>query len=160
MNDTGSDEDREHAISDFTRAGRESSRLSVMFRHALASRLGLTVTDMECLDFLMDTGSATAGQLAEQTNLTTGAITSMIRRLEQAGYVTSHRDPADRRRVVVTLVPEKLDHGRQLYASFADDGQQMINGYTTQELQFLVRHYDRMSKIYLAQLNKISTDAP
>src|SRR5262249_41986658 len=115
MNDTGSDEEREHAISAFTRAGRESSRLAVMFRHALASRLGLTVTDMECVDFLTDTGSATAGQIAERTNLTTGAITSMIRRLEQAGYVTSHRDPADRRRVVVTLAPEKLDHGRQLY---------------------------------------------
>jgi MarR family transcriptional regulator, organic hydroperoxide resistance regulator len=158
MNDTGSDEERERAIDDFTRAGRQSSRLSVMFRHAIASKLGLTVTDMECLDFLTDTGSATAGQLADQTNLTTGAITSMIRRLEQAGYVTSRRDPADRRRVIVTLMPEKLDQGRRLYASFAEDGQRMINDYSTRQLQFLARHYDRMTEIYLAQLQKIRTD--
>jgi DNA-binding MarR family transcriptional regulator len=108
----------------------------------------------------MDTRSATAGQLAEQTNLTTGAITSMIRRLEQAGYVTSQRDPADRRRVIVTLVPEKLDQGRRLYAAFAEDGRRMINDYSTGQLQFLARHYDRMSEIYLAQLQKVRADAP
>ena len=129
--------DREEALAEFMRAGRESSRLSVLFRHALAAKLGLTVTDMECLDFLMDTGSATAGQLAEQTNLTTGAITSMIRRLEQAGYVTSGRDPADRRRVVVTPVPASLDDGRALFASFGQRVGRLVGEYSTAELRLL-----------------------
>jgi MarR family transcriptional regulator, organic hydroperoxide resistance regulator len=155
MNDAGSQQDRDRAIGDFGRAGRESSRLSVMFRHAIAGRLGLTVTDMECVDFLMDTGSATAGQLAEQTNLTTGAITSMIRRLEQAGYVTAQRDPADRRRVIVTLVPAKLGQGRHLYTAYLEASQRLLDDYDTQELQFLARHYDRMSAIYLAQLKTL-----
>jgi MarR family transcriptional regulator, organic hydroperoxide resistance regulator len=160
MNIAGNDDARERAIGHVMRAGRDSSRLSVMFRHAIASKLGLTVTDMECLDFLMDTGSATAGQLADRTNLTTGAITSMIRRLEQAGHVTSRRDPDDRRRVIVTIVPEKLDQGRRLYAAFAEDGQRMIDGYSTRQLEFLARHYDRMSEIYLTQLQRIRTVAP
>jgi DNA-binding MarR family transcriptional regulator len=132
------------------RAGRESSRLSVMFRHAIAARMGLTVTDMECLDFLMDAGWATAGQLAEQTNLTTGAITSMIRRLERAGYVTSGRDPGDRRRVIVTPVPEQLEQGRDLYAAFGEKLLRLVEGYSTEELDLLTRHYDQMSAIYRA----------
>jgi DNA-binding MarR family transcriptional regulator len=151
--------DREHAVAEFMRAGRESSRLSVMFRHVLAARLGMTVTDMECLDFLMDTGSATAGQLAERTNLTTGAITSMIRRLERAGYVTFDRDPADRRRVVVTLVPERLDQARELYASFGEESQRLVSTYSTDELGLLVEHYDRMSAIFRSQLADLRTDA-
>jgi DNA-binding MarR family transcriptional regulator len=154
MSDT-SEADRDKAIADFMRAGRESSRLSVMFRHALAARLGITVTDMECLDFLMDTGSATAGQLAEQTNLTTGAITSMVRRLERAGYVTAERDPADRRRVIVTLVPERLDQARDLYASFGAHANNLAGDYDTPELHLLARHYDRMSAIYRAQLTDL-----
>ena len=94
---------RASAIADLMRAGRETSRLSMVFRYAIAERLGLTVSDLECLDYLADVGSATAGQVAERTNLTTGAVTSMLRRLQQAGYVTAERDPADRRRVTVTL---------------------------------------------------------
>ncbi|HET6483242.1 MAG TPA: MarR family transcriptional regulator, partial [Actinoplanes sp.] len=86
---------RASAIADLMRAGRENSRLSMVFRYAIAERLGLTVSDLECLDFLADVGSATAGQVAERTNLTTGAVTSMLRRLQQAGYVTAERDPAD-----------------------------------------------------------------
>ena len=146
--------DRRHAIEEFMRAGRESSRLSVMFRHALADRLGLTVSDMECVDFLMDTGSATAGELAQRTNLTTGAVTSMIRRLERAGYVTAARDPADRRRVIVTLVQAKLDRGRELYASFGQQVEAVVGGYSTAELEFLVRHYDHMAAVFLAQLDR------
>jgi DNA-binding MarR family transcriptional regulator len=147
--------EREQAIAEFMRAGRESSRLSVMFRHVVAARLGLTVTDMECVDFLMDTGSATAGQLAEQTNLTTGAITSMIRRLEKAGYVTAERDPADRRRVIVTLVPERLEEGTRLYASFGKATNEVISRYSAKELHLLARHYDEMSAIYRAQLTTL-----
>lgn len=150
--------DHERAISEFMRAGRESSRLSVMFRHAVAARLALTVTDMECLDFLSDTGSATAGQLAEQTNLTTGAITSMIRRLERAGYVTAERDPADRRRVVVTLVPHRLEDGVRLYASFGKATTDVISRYNVEELRLLARHHDEMSAIYRTQLSTLRAD--
>jgi DNA-binding MarR family transcriptional regulator len=153
---TGRDDDpaRQHAIEEFMRAGRESSRLSVLFRHVLATRLGLTVSDMECVDFLMDTGSATAGELAERTNLTTGAITSMIRRLARAGYVTATRDPADRRRVIVTLVPARLEHGRQLYASFGQQVDRLLAGYRTEEIEFLARHYDQMSAVFADQLRE------
>jgi DNA-binding MarR family transcriptional regulator len=150
--------DRRHAIEEFSRAGRESSRMSVMFRHALAARLGLAVSDMECVDFLMDTGSATAGELAARTNLTTGAITSMIRRLERAGYVTAARDPADRRRVIVTPVPARLDEGRRLYASFGRAMDRVLEDYTTAEIEFLTRHYDQMTAVYTEQLADLKDD--
>ena len=80
---------RASASAELMRAGRETSRLSMVFRYAIAGQLGLTVSDLECLDYLADVGSATAGQVAERTNLTTGAVTSMLRRLERAGYLAS-----------------------------------------------------------------------
>jgi DNA-binding transcriptional ArsR family regulator len=57
----------------------------------------------------MSEGPATPGELAERTGLTAGgAITTAIDRLERAGFVTRDRDPNDRRRVIVTAVPEAI----------------------------------------------------
>ncbi|MEU8424319.1 MarR family transcriptional regulator [Micromonospora sp. NPDC048835] len=146
---------RASAIADLMHAGREMSRLSMVFRNAIAERLGLTVSDLECLDHLADVGSATAGQIAERTNLTTGAVTSMLRRLQQAGYVTAERDPGDRRRVIVTLRPERTTELRRPYERFAERAEWLIEGYSVEEVMLLVRHYDRMQAMYLAELDHL-----
>jgi DNA-binding MarR family transcriptional regulator len=146
---------RASAIADLMRAGRENSRLSVVFRYAIADRLDLTVSDLECLDFLADVGPATAGQVADRTNLTTGAVTSMLRRLQQAGWVTAERDPADRRRVIVTLRPERAAELKQPYERFAERAERLIEGYSVEELMLLVRHFGRLQAMYLAELDRL-----
>ncbi|MET7862843.1 MarR family transcriptional regulator [Micromonospora taraxaci] len=146
---------RASAIADLMRAGRETSRLSMVFRYAIAERLGLTVSDLECLDYLADAGSATAGQVAERTNLTTGAVTSMLRRLQQAGYVTAERDPADRRRVIVTLRPERIAEVKRPYEPFAERAERLIEGYSVEEVTLLVRHNERLQAMYLAELDRL-----
>jgi DNA-binding MarR family transcriptional regulator len=151
---------RASAIADLMRAGRETSRLSTVFRYAVADRLGLTVSDLECLDFLADAGSATAGQVAERTNLTTGAVTSMLRRLQQSGYVTAERDPADRRRVIVTLRPERSAELERPYERFAEQAERLIEGYSVEEVMLLVRHHDRMQAMYLAELERLRSGLP
>ncbi|MEU8663738.1 MarR family transcriptional regulator [Actinoplanes philippinensis] len=146
---------RASAIADLMRAGRETSRLSMVFRYAIADRLGLTVSDLECLDFLADAGPATAGRIAERTSLTTGAVTSMLRRLQQAGFVTADRDPADRRRVIVTLCPERADELERPYERFAQRAARLIDGYSLDELTLLARHFGHMQSMYLAELDSL-----
>lgn len=143
------------AAERFFATGRAESRLSLMFRTAVAGKLGLTVTDMECLDFLMEQGSATAGQLADQTGLTTGAITSMIRRLQNAGYLRAERDPDDRRRVIVTPDREALQRGAALYEPFGEQVAKLVGEYSEDELAFLARHQQAMAEIYQSQLNRL-----
>ncbi|MFG1715931.1 MarR family transcriptional regulator [Micromonospora sp. NPDC049203] len=146
---------RASAVAALMRAGRETSRLSMVFRYAIAERLGLTVSDLECLDYLADAGSATAGQIAGRTNLTTGAVTSMLRRLQQAGYVTAERDPADRRRVVVTIRPERVADLERPYERFAERAERLVEGYSVEEVGLLVRHHDRLQAMYLAELDHL-----
>jgi DNA-binding MarR family transcriptional regulator len=88
---------------------RKANAYSVLLSNAVAERLGLNLTDLECTDLLYLSGPLTAGQLAELTGLTTGAITGVLDRLEQGGYVRRERDPDDRRRVIVHLA---LDEAR------------------------------------------------
>src|SRR3954451_6375873 len=74
----------------------------------VAIRFGLSESDIETLEQLIDMGASTAGKLSEVTGLTSGAVTRVIDRLEQGGYVRRVADPADRRRVIVEAIPEKV----------------------------------------------------
>ena len=60
---------------------------SVLMSHAVAQRFDLHTTDLECLDLIYLRGRVSAGELAQATGLTSGAVTALIDRLEKAGYV-------------------------------------------------------------------------
>src|SRR5215813_11105753 len=96
---------------------RQLHGLSASFVRAAAARIGVTVTDMQVIESLTTSGPMTAGQLADLTGLTTGAITGMINRLEEAGLVRRESDPADGRRVIVRLNPD-TDQIRGLSSGF------------------------------------------
>ena len=70
--------------------------------------LGVNRTDARCLDILDQHGSMSAGDLAEASRLTTGAITAVIDRLERAGLARRVPDPTDRRRVLVEPTEKAL----------------------------------------------------
>ena len=70
-----------------------------------AERIGINVTDLNCLNIVALAGPMTAGELARATGLTTASITGVLDRLEEGGFVRRERDPKDRRRVIVTLNP-------------------------------------------------------
>jgi DNA-binding MarR family transcriptional regulator len=80
---------------------REVTRLTLVFSEQMASQLGVSTTDLECLNLVAAGVDVTAGDLAARTGLTTGAITGAIDRLEEAGLVERRRDDVDRRKVIV-----------------------------------------------------------
>jgi DNA-binding MarR family transcriptional regulator len=86
---------------------RQMTALAVLFSHGAAERLGMNSTDLETLDILVLNGRVTAGRLAELSGLTTGAVTRLVDRLEEAGMVRREPDPRDRRRVYIALCEEE-----------------------------------------------------
>src|SRR6266699_6318232 len=83
------------------RLARRHSTAVVLFHHAVAERLGLGPTDHKCLDLLRERGTITGSELAAITGLTSGAITGVVARLEQAGYVRRESDPHDGRKQIL-----------------------------------------------------------
>jgi DNA-binding MarR family transcriptional regulator len=71
--------------------------------------VGLNSTDLGCLCLLLLQGPSPAGRLAEVTGLTTGAVTGIIDRLEEAGFVRRVPDTRDRRKVIVSPNTEKVE---------------------------------------------------
>src|SRR5690242_18148278 len=96
---SGSQETRAELLGELARELRQFNGLGASFFRAAAGRVGMTVTDMQVIDILDSAGPTTAGQLADLTGLTTGAITGMLNRLETSGLVRRERDPSDGRRV-------------------------------------------------------------
>lgn len=126
-------------IQELEHAARRSSAQGVIFSQTVASRVGISSSDLECMDFLNLESRVTAGRLAEVTGLTTGAITGVIDRLEKAGLVRRERDDSDRRKVFITVVPESEAKIGKFYESLQQSIHKAWSKYSDDELRFLVR---------------------
>ncbi len=84
---------------------RNASGQGVIYSQMVAERLGGEQQRPRMPRFRRDARSAHRGELAVATGLTTGAITGVIDRLEQAGFARRGRDADDRRKVMVKFQP-------------------------------------------------------
>lgn len=122
---------------------RKVGAQSVLISDLVATRVGLNSTDLECLDLLYLAGATTAGALARHTGLTTGATTAVIDRLERAGFVRRRRDVADRRCVLVEVVPASARRIQPLYALLGTRMAELNTQYTDDQLATIVDYLSR-----------------
>ena len=115
------------------------------YDEGLAKKLKLSRTDMRCLDLVGRHGPLTAGQLAVESGLTTGAVTFILDRLEEAGMVARRRDTEDRRRVWVEIVPEAEERLQGLQQPVAEEMRQVAQRFKADELA-VVRDFMRQAK--------------
>ena len=141
-----SDVPRNERLASVVRAIGRAGSASSLYGQALAQRLGLAPIDVEALDMLNVENGMAVGRLAELTGLTTGSATRMVDRLEQAGYVRRVPDPADRRRVVVELVPGVDRKWVALHASIIAAQLDIVSGYDDGQLALLAGFLDRSAK--------------
>ena len=131
---------REEIIQAISENFREMSTETIMFHQAVADVLGLHITDHKCLDLIYHFGAMPAGRLAELTGLTTGAVTGIIDRLEEAGYVRRTNDPKDRRRTIVEPTRNrKLERKIEvIFMPLHKRMHKLLSSYSDSELAFLL----------------------
>ena len=145
MNDMSSPSEGESIDPIVELIGFRLSTATVLFHAAIADRLGVGATDVKCYSILRQVGAITAGELAERTGLTTGAITGVIDRLERADLVRRARDPHDRRRIVLELVhdPERERAIGALYEPLGRAITELVGQFSAAEratlLDFLIK---------------------
>jgi DNA-binding MarR family transcriptional regulator len=115
------------------------------FDERVAKNLKLSRTDVRCLDLIGRLGPLTAGRLAEESGLTTGAVTFILDRLEEASMVIRRRDTEDRRRVWVEIVPQAQERLADLQRPVADEMRQVAQHFKADELE-VVRDFMRQAK--------------
>jgi DNA-binding MarR family transcriptional regulator len=125
---------------------RRHSTAAVLFHHAVAERLGLGPTDHKCLDLLRERGAMGASELVAITGLTSGAITGVVSRLEQAGYLRRKPDPRDGRRQILYPAQERLQDIHQVFDPIRKEAATLLEGFDRHQLtaiaEFLSRNAD------------------
>lgn len=134
-----STQDRGELMEELRLATQRSTMYTVLLHHTTASKSGMNVTDAQCINTLVLDGPQTPGQLALVMGITTGgAITAVIDRLEKAGFVKRTRDPDDRRRVIVEVVPEAVARFAAYFMPIARAFGTNTARLTDEQLGFLV----------------------
>jgi DNA-binding MarR family transcriptional regulator len=147
--------DRKPAVDAVVKALRQVNVQGSLFGQTVAIRLGLSESDIEALSMLIDSGTATAGWLADRMGLTTGAVTRVVDRLEQSGYVRRVADPADRRRVIVEVVPEKLGDVESLLDRVGRASSPEIARYSDEQLALIGDFLARMAEVTREEADKL-----
>lgn len=105
---------------------------------AVMDLLGVGRTDVICLDILDRLGTVTAGRLAAESRLTTGAVTAVLDRLEKVGLVRRASDPSDRRRVLVETTERARRIGREAYGPIAEAAMRFGHRFTPEQLEAIL----------------------
>jgi DNA-binding MarR family transcriptional regulator len=143
--------DRDALTAEISELMRDNASLAVVLHQAIADRFGLGPSDLKCLDLARREQPLTAGRLAELTRMSTSAVTSMLDRLEQAGFISRRRDSTDRRRVYVVSTGR---HEADVAAAFEPLERAMMMLLSTQSddrLEFLAE--------FITDLNRAAAQA-
>ena len=131
---------------------RANQRATDAVDELLAEALGINRTDARCMDILDQHGRMSAGDLAQESRLTTGAITAVIDRLERAGIARRVPDPSDRRRVLVEPTEKALEFANELMVEpmrnlympmaerYSDEDLRLILDFTRRGRELQERH--------------------
>jgi DNA-binding MarR family transcriptional regulator len=125
---------KEDVIDLIERAIREVGAISTLYGAAVAGKIGVLPADLESLDILLTRGPLSAGELARASGLTTGAVTGLIDRLARKGFVHRVPDSADRRKVIVDVVPEAVAAVFPHYAGMREGLLTVCERYTPEQL--------------------------
>jgi DNA-binding MarR family transcriptional regulator len=117
---------------------RRNQVLTQMLDEAAAEYLGVNTTDGRAIDVIDQAGRITAGDLARELRLSTGAVTTIVDRLERAGYARRVADPADRRRVLIEVTAKVRRMSSDIYGA-PEDVVEQTSGYTDKDLDVIVR---------------------
>ena len=135
---------------------RQYGMSSVLLRNAVSRKLGLNITDMECLSLLAIKGFATPTELAKYTRMTSGAATTMLDRLEKAQLITRKPNPSDRRGVIIEVNKEAMQKNAALFAGAQVAQRKILARYSKAELQTIADFLERVSEAITCEADVVS----
>jgi DNA-binding MarR family transcriptional regulator len=133
------------------------------FDQAVADRVGLSRTDLRCLDLVLELTiagiPATPRRLAEAAGLTPSTITSVLDRLERAGYLQRVREQANRRQVLLQLTARFAEMAEEIFGPVAAEGSAQLAQLTDADVDTLIAFFSHAhdQRVKRAQLIREQT---
>ncbi|NOK57620.1 MAG: MarR family transcriptional regulator [Chloroflexi bacterium AL-W] len=141
-------------------AARETNTSSVLFRNAIRSKLGLNITDSECLSFLSIKGASTPKDISHYTGLTTGSTTAMLDRLEKAEFIRRRPNPHDRRGALIEINEKWTETVGPIVMGVQKAQAKLIASYSDKELEIIVDFLTRFANNVKEYTEILEEDLP
>ncbi len=84
----------------------------------------------------------------------------MLDRLETAGFVAREPDPADRRRIILRLLPARIPEVTALFASIGARLQELCAEYSTEELSLVLEFMQKRTELVKASASELREKTP
>ena len=126
---------------------------------AAADRYGLNRTDMRALDILGRSGPIAPTALARLLGFTTGGVTTVLDRLEKAGYIRRRPDPGDRRRQLVETTEATAARDEEVFGDLIRGTWDLLADYTNDELLVIRDFLDRVRQLTAAHADALGSHA-
>ncbi|MCB9637913.1 MAG: MarR family transcriptional regulator [Myxococcales bacterium] len=110
---------------------------SILFRNALAKKLGLNLTESLCLTILGTKGRSTPTELSRYIGLSTGSTTTLLDRLEKRNFIRRRPNPEDRRGVVIEIDESYTKIARTLVVGVQEAHRALIARYSEEQLEVI-----------------------
>jgi DNA-binding MarR family transcriptional regulator len=117
---------------------------AIFFNTRAAEKAGLGLTDMQMVHMLQLYGPSTPSRLAEWTGLSSGGVTVALDRLERSGYIRRGPNPADRRSLLITLVPARLRKLASMYERVEEETRRQLALLPPDDLEAVVRFFETL----------------
>ena len=121
-----------------------------------ATEFGLNRTDLRALDLIRRAGAPAPTALADALGFTTGGVTTVIDRLERAGYVRRQQDPADRRRVVLEPTETVAQREAEIYGRLIEETMRLIASYSAAQRTAIDDFLTRVTGIVASHADRIA----
>jgi DNA-binding MarR family transcriptional regulator len=142
---------------------RQYQRDVDVFDQAVADRCGLSRTEFRCLDLVLELTiaqtPATPGRLAEEAGLSPSTMTSVLDRLERAGYLRRVREQEDRRQVLLQLTADFAEVTEEIFAPVAAEGTVQLNRLSDTEVETLIRFFSDTHDLRVRRIRLIRDEA-
>lgn len=159
----GEPADHDRLLAEIGNEMRRSRSAGDAFDEAAAGYLGVNRTDLRCMGILRAHQPLTAGELAEASGLSPGAVTALLDRLERAGYVRRVRDGRDRRRVMVELTELATEKGAEVWSQDPTvERVRAARGYTDDQLRAVLeitRQGRQAIDVHLRRIQELAVQA-
>jgi MarR family transcriptional regulator, organic hydroperoxide resistance regulator len=147
---------REELIQRMLFLGQMSSTETALFHQKAAESFGVGITAIKAISVLMQEGPMTPTQLANRLHVTTGAVTNLVDRLEKKGMVYRKRHSEDRRKLVIHVEPKSFSRDPNPYKSMGEASMRLFDGYSAQELRFLIAYLEKQVDMTRQEIEKFS----
>ncbi|MGW5663507.1 MarR family winged helix-turn-helix transcriptional regulator [Streptomyces sp. NPDC003758] len=130
-----------------------------LFNQALADRIGLHPTDVQCIALLdLEPGPVTTGEIARLTGLASGSASRLVDRLEKAGFVERRHDPNDRRRALVALAPDAAARIAEVWETPGKAFGAMLDRYSDEQLEIIADYLRKAAEVGRDQARRLGTE--